>query len=129
MVKHKLQAGEYNVRRGRSVRKACAKSCPRRWPTIGSLRDVEPGAACAESELAAGKTLYPAMPGMFVSENQRVQKKWLKLFEQGKTEGAARVDGGHRIRALRDDYEISCREPGYDWWRLRRGNAVFTERE
>jgi len=104
MVKHKLQAGEYNVRRAEceeAVRKLSAA-----MPTIGSLRDVSLE-QLAQNRSLLPETLYRRCRHV-VSENQRVQKV-AELFEQGKTEGLRELMAASH-QSMRDDYEISCRE-------------------
>ena len=104
MVKHRLQAGEYNVRRKEceeAVRKLSAA-----LPTIRSLRDV-----CME-QLAQHKNLLTEVLYRrcrhIISENERVHQV-AELFQQGKTAGLREVmAAGHE--SLRDDYEVSCRE-------------------
>ena len=104
MVKHKLQAGEYNVRRAEceeAVRKLSAA-----MPTIRSLRDV------SMEQLAQNRSLLPEKLYRrcrhVVSENQRVRKV-AELFEQGRTEGLRELMAASH-QSMRDDYEISCRE-------------------
>ncbi len=104
MVKHKLQAGEYNMRRAEceeAVRKLSAA-----MPTIGSLRDVSLE-QLAQNRSLLPETLYRRCRHV-VSENQRVQKV-AELFEQGKTEGLRELMAASH-QSMRDDYEISCRE-------------------
>ena len=104
MVKHKLQAGEYNVRRGEceeAVRKLSAG-----MPSIRSLRDVSLEQLEHNRSLLS-ETLYRRCRHV-VSENQRVQKV-AALFEQGKTEGLRELMAASH-QSMRDDYEISCRE-------------------
>jgi galactokinase len=104
MVKHKLQAGEYNVRRAEceeAVRKLSAA-----MPTIRSLRDVGLE-QLAHNRSLLSETLYKRCRHV-VSENQRVRKV-AELFEQGKTEGLRELMAASH-QSMRDDYEISCRE-------------------
>jgi len=104
MVKHKLQAGEYNVRRKEceeAVRKLSAA-----LPGIRSLRDV------SMEQLAQHKNLLTDVlyrrARHIISENKRVRQV-AELFQQGKTAGLREVmAAGHE--SLRDDYEVSCRE-------------------
>ena len=104
MVKHKLQAGEYNVRRAEceeAVRKLSAAS-----PTVRSLRDVSLE-QLAQNRSLLSETLYRRCRHV-ISENGRVRKV-ADLFEQGKTEGLLEpMAASHE--SLRDDYEVSCRE-------------------
>jgi galactokinase len=104
MVKHKLQAGEYNVRRAEceeAVRKLSAA-----MPTIRSLRDVGLE-QLAHNRSLLSETLYKRCRHV-VSENQRVRKV-AELFEQGKTEGLRELMAASH-QSMRDDYEISCPE-------------------
>jgi galactokinase len=104
MVKHKLQAGEYNVRRAEceeAVRKLSAA-----MPMIRSLRDVSLE-QLAENRSLLSETLYRRCRHI-VSENERVRKV-AELFEQGKTEGLRELIAASH-QSMRDDYEISCRE-------------------
>jgi galactokinase len=104
MVKHKLQAGEYNVRRAEceeAVRKLSAA-----MPTIRSLRDVNQE-QLAQNRSLLSETLYRRCRHI-VSENERVRKV-AELFDQGKTEGLRELMAASH-RSMRDDYEISCRE-------------------
>ncbi len=104
MVKHKLQAGEYNVRRAEceeAVRKLSAA-----MPTIRSLRDVSMEQLAQNRSLLLEK-LYRRCRHV-VSENQRVRKV-AELFEQGRTEGLRELMAASH-QSMRDDYEISCRE-------------------
>jgi galactokinase len=104
MVKHKLQAGEYNVRRAEceeAVRKLSAA-----LPTIRSLRDVS-SEQLAQNRSLLSETLYRRCRHV-ISENGRVGKV-ADLFEQGKTEGLLEVMAASH-QSLRDDYEVSCRE-------------------
>jgi len=104
MVKHKLQAGEYNVRRAEceeAVRKLSAAI-----PTIRSLRDVSLE-QLAESRSLLSETLYRRCRHV-ISENERVRNV-AQLFERGKTEGLRELMAASH-QSMRDDYEISCRE-------------------
>src|SRR3984893_9022969 len=104
MVKHKLQAGEYNVRRAEceeAVRKLSTA-----LPTIRSLRDVSLEQLAQKRSLLSD-TLYRRCQHV-ISENARVRKV-ADLFEQGKTEGLRELMAASH-RSMRDDYEISCRE-------------------
>jgi galactokinase len=104
MVKHKIQDGEYNVRRAEceeAVRKLSAA-----LPRIRSLRDVSLE-QLAENRDLLSDTLYRRCRHI-ASENQRVQDV-AELFEQGKTEGLRELMAASH-KSMRDDYEISCRE-------------------
>jgi galactokinase len=104
MVKHKLQAGEYNVRRAEceeAVRKLSTA-----LPGIRSLRDVDLEQLTQNRQLLS-ETLYRRCRHV-ISENARVRKV-ADLFAQGKTDGLREVMSASH-RSMRDDYEISCRE-------------------
>ena len=104
MVKHKLQAGEYNVRRAEceeAVRKLSAA-----LPGIRSLRDVSMEELTQNRGLLS-ETLYRRCRHV-ISENDRVRKV-ADLFARGKTEGLREVMSASH-QSMRDDYEISCRE-------------------
>jgi galactokinase len=104
MVKHKLQAGDYNVRRAEceeAVRKLSAA-----MPTIRSLRDVNLE-QLAQNRSLLSETLYRRCRHI-ISENERVRRV-AELFEQGKTEGLREVMAASH-QSMRGDYEISCRE-------------------
>ena len=104
MVKHKLQAGEYNVRRAEcedAVRKLSAA-----LPTIRSLRDVNLEQLVEHRSLLSD-ALYRRCRHV-ISENQRVRDV-ADLFERGKTEGLHELMAASH-ESMRDDYEISCRE-------------------
>jgi galactokinase len=104
MVKHKLQAGEYNVRRAEceeAVRKLSAQS-----PQIRSLRDVSLEQLAANRNLLS-ETLHRRCRHV-ISENGRVQSV-AELFDEGKTEGLRELMAASH-ESMRDDYEISCRE-------------------
>jgi galactokinase len=104
MVKHKLQAGEYNVRRAEceeAVRKLASA-----LSGIRSLRDVT-FEQLAEHRSLLSDTLYRRCRHI-ISENQRVLDG-ADLFERGKTEGLRELMVASH-ESMRDDYEISCRE-------------------
>src|SRR5260370_1428480 len=104
MVKHKLQASEYNVRRAEceeAVRKLSVA-----LPGIRSLRDVSLE-QLAENRRLLSETLYRRCRHV-ISENTRVRKV-ADLFGAGKTEGLGEVMAASH-ESLRDDYEVSCRE-------------------
>jgi galactokinase len=104
MVKHKLQAGEYNVRRKEceeAVRKLSAA-----LPGIHSLRDVSMEQLAQRKNLLT-EVLYRRCRHI-ISENKRVRQV-AELFQHGQTAGLREVmAAGHE--SLRDDYEVSCRE-------------------
>ena len=104
MVKHKLQAGDYNVRRAeceKAVQKLSAA-----LPRIRSLRDVSLE-QLEENQGLLSETLYRRCRHV-ISENKRVRKV-ADLFGAGKTEGLPEVMAASH-ESLRDDYEVSCRE-------------------
>jgi galactokinase len=104
MVKHKLQAGEYNVRRAEceeAVRKLSTA-----MPKIRSLRDVSLEQLAGNRSLLS-ETLYRRCRHV-ISENERVRKV-AELFERGKTDGLRELMAASH-QSMRDDYEISCRE-------------------
>lgn len=104
MVKHKLQAGEYNVRRTEC--EEAVHELSQALPEIRSLRDV------SWEQLQQNRHLLADVPYRrachIISENNRVGQV-AELFQQGKTAGLREVmAAGHQ--SLRDDYEVSCRE-------------------
>ena len=104
MVKHKLQAGDYNVRREEceeAMRKLSAS-----LPGIRSLRDVSMD-DLAQNRGLLSETLYRRCRHI-ISENGRVRVA-ADLFVQGQTEGLRGVMAASH-QSMRDDYEISCRE-------------------
>jgi galactokinase len=104
MIKHKLQAGEYNVRRAEceeAVRKLSGA-----LPTIRRLRDVSLEQLVQNRSLLS-ETIYRRCRHV-ISENERVHEV-ADLFEQGKTEGLREVMAASH-QSLRDDYEVSCQE-------------------
>src|SRR3984893_17166705 len=104
MVKHKLQAGGYNVRRAEceeAVQKLSAA-----LPGIRSLRDVSLE-QLAQHRTLLSDTLYRRCRHI-ISENGRVRDV-ADLFEGGKTEGLRELMAASH-ESMRDDYEISCRE-------------------
>jgi galactokinase len=104
MVKHKLQAGDYNVRRREceeAVRKLSAA-----LPGIRSLRDVSME-ELAQNRSLLSETLYRRCRHI-ISENARVREA-ANLFAQGKIDGLREVMAASH-QSMRDDYEISCRE-------------------
>jgi galactokinase len=104
MVKHKIQAGEYNVRRAEceeAVRKLSAA-----LPGVRSLRDVNMEQLVKNRNLLPD-TLYRRCRHI-ISENGRVADV-AELFQRGKTEGVRELMAASHA-SMRDDYEISCRE-------------------
>src|SRR5712664_2640148 len=104
MVKHKLQASEYNVRRAEceeAVRKLSVA-----LPGVRSLRNVSLE-QLAENRWLLSETLHRRCRHV-ISENTRVRKV-ADLFGVGKTEGLREVMAASH-ESLRDDYEVSCRE-------------------
>ena len=104
MVKHKLQAGEYNVRRAEceeAVRRLSAG-----LPGLRSLRDLDLRQLEANRDLLT-ETLYRRCRHI-ISENERVHGV-AELFSQGKVEGLRELMAASH-KSMRDDYEISCQE-------------------
>jgi galactokinase len=104
MVKHRLQAGEYNVRRAEC--EEAVRKLSEALPRIRSLRDVSLE-QLAENRSLLSETLYRRCRHV-ISENKRVRKV-ADLFGAGKTEGLREVMAASH-ESLRDDYEVSCRE-------------------
>jgi len=104
MVKHKIQTGDYNVRRAEceeAVRKLSAA-----LPEIRSLRDVS-SEEIARNRNLLSDTLYRRCRHI-ISENKRVQDV-AELFEHGQVDGLRELMAASH-ESMRDDYEISCRE-------------------
>jgi galactokinase len=104
MVKHKLQASQYNVRRAEceeAVRKLSGA-----LPEIRSLRDLS-FEQLAENRALLPETLYRRCRHV-ISENERVRKV-ADIFGAGKVEGLREVMAASH-KSLRHDYEVSCRE-------------------
>jgi galactokinase len=104
MVKHKLQAGEYNVRRAEceeAVRKLASA-----MPGTRSLRDVTMEQLLKHRSLLSD-TLYRRSRHV-ITENQRVHEV-AGAFETGLIEKLREVMAASH-RSLRDDYEVSCPE-------------------
>jgi galactokinase len=104
MVKHKLQAGEYNVRRA-ECEEAVAKLATA-LPGIRSLRDVS-SEQLEQNRKLLTDVLYRRCRHI-ISENKRVRQV-ADLFGAGKTNGLREVMAASQA-SMRDDYEISCRE-------------------
>ena len=104
MVKHKLQASEYNVRRAEC--EEAVRKLSEALPGISSLRDVSPE-QLVENKNLLSETLYRRCRHV-ISENKRVRMV-AELFGAGKTEGLREVMAASH-ESLRDDYEVSCRE-------------------
>jgi galactokinase len=104
MVKHKLQAGEYNVRRAQceeAVRKLASA-----MPGLRSLRDVTME-QLTQHRGVLSDTLYRRCRHV-ITENERVRKV-AELFERGTTDGLRDLMAASH-KSMRDDYEVSCRE-------------------
>jgi galactokinase len=104
MVKHKIQTGDYNVRRAEceeAVRKLSAA-----LPQIRSLRDMNMEQLKQNRHLLSD-TLYRRCRHI-ISENERVREV-ADLFERGTVEGLRKLMAASH-ESMRDDYEISCRE-------------------
>lgn len=104
MVKHKLQAGEYNVRRAEC--EEAVRKLSEALPGIRSLRDVS-WEQLEENRSLLSETLYRRCRHV-ISENKRVRKV-ADIFGAGKIEGLREVMAASH-ESLRDDYEVSCRE-------------------
>ena len=104
LVKHKLQASEYNVRRAEC--EEAVRKLSEALPGISSLRDVS-SEQLAENRSLLSETLFRRCRHV-ISENKRVRKV-AELFGARKTEGLRDVMGASH-ESLRDDYEVSCRE-------------------
>src|SRR5579864_8297569 len=104
MVKHKLQASEYNARRAEC--EGAVRKLSEALPGISSLRDVS-SEQLAENRSLLSETLFRRCRHV-ISENKRVRKV-AELFGARKTEGLCDVMGASH-ESLRDDYEVSCRE-------------------
>ena len=104
MVKHKLQASEYNVRRAEC--EEAVRTLSKALPGTSSLRDVSPE-QLVENKNLLSETLYRRCRHV-ISENKRVRMV-AELFGAGKTEGLREVMAASH-ESLRDDYEVSCRE-------------------
>ena len=104
MVKHKLQASEYNVRRAEC--EEAVRRLSKALPGTSSLRDVSPE-QLVENKNLLSETLYRRCRHV-ISENKRVRMV-AELFGAGKTEGLREVMAASH-ESLRDDYEVSCRE-------------------
>ena len=104
MVKHKLQASEYNVRRAEC--EEAVRRLSKALPGTSSLRDVSPE-QLAENKNLLSETLYRRCRHV-ISENKRVRKV-AELFGAGKIEGLRELMAASH-ESLRDDYEVSCRE-------------------
>jgi galactokinase len=104
MVKHNLQAGEYNVRRAQceeAVRKLAAA-----FPGLHSLRDVTMEQLTRHRGLFSD-TLYRRSRHV-ITENQRVCEV-ANALGSGRTERLRELMAASH-QSLRDDYEVSCRE-------------------
>ena len=104
MVRHKIQAGEYNVRRAEceeAVRRLSAA-----LPQIRSLRDVS-FEQLNQNRSLLSDTLYRRCRHI-ISENARVLEV-AEIFQRGRVDGLREVMAASH-ESMRDDYEISCRE-------------------
>jgi galactokinase len=104
MVKHKLQASEYNARRAEC--EEAVRLLAEKLPGITSLRDVTLGELEQHHNLLS-ETLYRRCCHV-LTENQRVCRV-AKLFEEGTTNGLREIMAESH-RSLRDDYEVSSSE-------------------
>jgi galactokinase len=104
MVKHKLQAGDYNVRRAEC--EEAVRRLSNVLPGIRSLRDVS-AEQLEQNRNVLSETLYRRCRHV-ISENGRVREV-AELLAQGNTDGL-REEMSASHQSMRDDYEISCRE-------------------
>jgi galactokinase len=104
MIRHRLAAGEYNLRR-RECEEAVRLLTPHLGP-IAALRDVSLE-GLQQHRGAIPDTLYRRARHV-VSENARVQAAAV-LMDHGDLEGMGRLLGESH-RSLRDDFEVSCDE-------------------
>jgi galactokinase len=104
MVKHTLQASEYNLRRAEC--EEAVRTLSAALPGIRTLRDVS-SEELAQNRGLLSDTLYRRCRHI-VSENRRVRDV-ADLFERGTTDGLRELMSASHD-SMRDDYEISCRE-------------------
>src|SRR5713226_8387017 len=104
MVKHKLQAGEYNVRRAEC--EEAVRNLASAMPGTRSLRDVTMEQLMRHRGLLSD-TLYRRSRHV-ITENERVREV-ADGFEPGQIAKLREVLAASH-RSLRDDYEVSCRE-------------------
>jgi galactokinase len=104
MVKHKLQAGEYNVRRAEC--EEAVQKLASALPGTRSLRDVTMDQLMRHRGLLSD-TLYRRSRHV-ITENERVREV-AGAFETGQMERLREVMAASH-RSLRDDYEVSCLE-------------------
>jgi galactokinase len=104
MVKHKLQAGEYNVRRAEC--EEAVQKLASALPGTRSLRDVTMDQLMRHRGLLSD-TLYRRSRHV-ITENERVREV-AGAFETGQMERLREVMAASH-RSLRDDYEVSCPE-------------------
>lgn len=104
MVRHRIGAGEYNVRRGEC--EAAARALSTALPRIRTLRDVSLADLEAHRALLS-ETLYRRCRHV-ITENARVQET-VSALESGHIENLGQLMANSH-RSLRDDYEVSCRE-------------------
>ena len=104
MVKHKLQAGEYNVRRAEC--EEAVQKLATAMPGTRSLRDVTMQ-QLTQHRGVLSDTLYRRSRHV-ISENQRVCEV-ADAFASGQTKRLRQLMAASH-QSLRDDYEVSCRE-------------------
>jgi galactokinase len=104
MVKHKLQASQYNVRRAEC--EEAVRKLSEALPESRSLRDVSLE-QLAENRALLSESLYRRCRHV-ISENERV-RKLADIFGAGKVEGLREVMAASH-KSLRHDYDVSCRE-------------------
>lgn len=104
MVRHKLGASEYNVRRAECEEGVHLLS--KAFPVIRALRDVSPSTLESNRGLV-GETVYKRCRHV-VSENARTRAV-ASALETGNTQ-ALRQLMAESHQSLRDDFDVSCRE-------------------
>ena len=103
-VKRELAASEYNLRRQQC--EDAVQLLHKRWPSVNSLRDVDPASMPGWEELLPEPLRRRARH--VVNENNRVLQA-VKALERGDAEEFGRLMNQSHI-SLRDDYEVSCPE-------------------
>lgn len=103
-IKRELAASEYNLRRQQC--EDAVQLLHKRWPSVNSLRDVDPASMPGWEELLPEPLRRRARH--VVNENNRVLQA-VKALERGDAEEFGRLMNQSHI-SLRDDYEVSCPE-------------------
>lgn len=104
LVRHRIGAGEYNVRRGEC--EAAVRALSAALPGIRTLRDVSLADLEAHRALLS-ETIYKRCRHV-ITENARVQET-ASALESGHLENLGQLMANSH-RSLRDAYEVSCRE-------------------